>query len=149
MRQPPDHFPFSRVVVGQDVADRIDGPGRDAALGQRCQPFVSALPQKSLAHCLDQFCPVPDPSRIIDETRVLARFRNIEAFAAGPELGVVADGQHQVAVRGRESLVGNQVGMRGAEPSRHLAAHEVIHVLVRQPCNLTVIERHVHVLACA
>ncbi len=65
------------------------------------------------------------------------------------ELGLVADGDDDVAVGDRERLVGDDVGVRVAEAARGAAGDEVVHRLVGQHPDLGVEERHVDVLAGA
>ena len=54
-----------------------------------------------------------------------------------------------MAVGRREDLIGHDVGMRVAEPSRHHAAGQIIHRLVGEGRRLAVEQRHVDRLAFA
>ena len=70
-----------------------------------------------------------------------------EEFAEPLILGVVADRDDHVAVRGLEHAVGNDVRVLVAAPLRHLAGDQVVRSLVDQPGQLGIDQGDIDVLA--
>src|SRR5512134_3002741 len=66
-----------------------------------------------------------------------------------PKLRIVTDRHDEVAVAGREYLVGHYVGMCVAKPAWRRARCEIVEALIDQPGHLGVQQAHVDVLALA
>ena len=87
-----------------------------------------------------------DPPGILRIARILGEITSPNAVHTGVELPVIANRQHQVTVTRGERLVGNDIGVRRAKPLRRNTANEVIHILVSQPRDLCIVQRHLYVL---
>ena len=88
-------------------------------------------------HTLDQFQPMLYALLVGGEARIVGQFLHAQAFHAAPELPIIANRQHQVAIARGERLVGNEVRMRRAEAPGSRAPDKEIHVLVPEPGEFT------------
>src|SRR5579872_2393559 len=68
-------------------------------------------------------------------------------FAKALEGRIVADREHYVAVGGRKALIRDDVRMLIAEPRRILARREIVHGLIRKPCDAGIEHADVDLLA--
>ena len=112
------HAAVLDVRVGEDLIDTIDGPATDGEPFKLGQPFLRRSGGEHRLHGLDQRVAVADPHLVGGKALVFGKLGATGEVAKALELGIVADGQHDMAVGGGEYLVRHDIGVTVAEPGR-------------------------------
>ena len=149
MRHVDHHVAGLNVRVGKDLVEGVDRPTSDGEAFELGQPFLRRPRGEHWFHRVDQRLAVADPCPVCGKAFIRCQRGTTGKLAKPLELGVIADGQHDMAVRGGKNLIGHDIGMAVAEPRRRLATDQIVHRLDRQPCRLGIEHPDIDILPLA
>ena len=133
----------------EDVGEIVDRARRHVHGLEPGQDVGAVEPRRQAAEMRNQLGAVHHPVGIGLVHRILRQARLAEHAAQLGELAVVAGRDDDVAVGDRKHLVGHDIGMRIADPLRHLAGDQEVERLVGEHADLRIDQRGVDMAAAA
>ena len=140
-------FTFLCIASRKNLPEVIDRTARHTGTGQFRDPVLAAALPQCLGHQCHERVTILKPVLVAAKACILRQLRQAATPYTGRKLTIVTDCDHDVPICGGKGLVRGDVRMRRSKTSRHLAADEIVHVLVGKPCDLAVEQRYLDRLA--
>src|SRR5215213_6655640 len=149
MLNPLQHVRAREVLVGERLGEGVDRSAGHSDAPNLLDPLVRRPPRKLPLQHLDQLLPIRHPVGVRGVALVLRQIFAADGLTQSPELGVVADGDRDLLVRGVEGLVGDYRRVPVAHAALVLAGDEVLLAAVGEPGEGALEERHLDARAIA
>ncbi len=137
---------MTRLGFIQCGINAVDRPGGDAGGGQILQPPGCCLARHGGLDRRQQGDPVHHPRLVGGIIRIVGKPVEPGDLTEFAELRIIADSKDDVAVSGGKSLIGHDVGMGIAKPSRCGAGDQIVQCLIRQAGNADIEQAHIDML---
>ncbi|PAV92739.1 hypothetical protein WR25_05610 [Diploscapter pachys] len=129
------------------LRDAVDRADRHTAGMDARDPRIGGVGQEMGGEPFDDRFPIRDAIGVAGEARIAGQIGQADRLAQRDELRIIAAGDHEIAVRGAEDLIGHDIGVSVAISAGCLAGGQVILALVAQHRDLHVEQRHIDMLA--
>ena len=135
--------------IGEDLFQRIDGTTPDFERFQRINPFRRGFGFHHGRECIRHQLAILHADRIGRKARIGQQSFLPEGLAEAFKGRVIANGQDDIAILGREFLIGRNIRVLIAKARRVFARRQVIHTLIGKPGHVCVQHADINLLALA
>ncbi len=115
------HASCGHLIAVEDLGQGVDRAHRDAVGLKLFNQPRAAVPTQQRCQLRDQYLAIGETRGVFRKAGIVGQFSHAQQFTEPSILGVVADGDDDVPVRGLEDLIGDDVGMLVAPTLRDLA----------------------------
>ena len=120
------HFARLDLWVLKDAIEGFDGAARDAGIDQSIDPVLYRFCRGYRFDARHQIGAIANTLVIRCEGWITGKFGRAGEGAERPKLPIVAGCDDHMTVRCRAGIVGHNVGVGVADPSRRLAGNQVV-----------------------
>ena len=147
MRHLHHHLPRLYMRIGENLFQRIDRATPDLERFQSLNPFRRGFGFHHGRECIRHQLAVLDADGVGREARIGQQRFLAKSLAEALKGRVIADREDDIAILGREFLIGRDIGVLIAKARRVFACRQIIHALIGKPGHMRVQHADINLLA--